>query len=474
MDILKPEIVEKIYKILPNSNYSEWIIYFEKILRATRQKKHKHNKRKLLRFQLGFAGIETKTWDNLRKTRETVKKLKALTILTEEQKNDLQNYESNIFINEQIIRISRTICDGIAWRNLKYNRTFLVSASRGSQAGDVNANDIGFKSEFRWACKISEAFNSVVLMNDTTRFLRIGDLTEINEKGIFIHEIKKKGKDVKNIHTLSNLKSTDKLSNQARRLLELQRIAFSNAPILKDRDVRTHKFKTSLRNNFEILKRLIKRAEKEFIVTEEIDSCLMVEVIDQEALIKDIRNGNETKVTSDLMIEARQKGYIIHSNYDAFYSDDRGNFLRTTIPYSIYPFSDKKCMAMISGLLRVSCFLNLEKFSKILNDNGWKTKFPTEADIDKQIKTFENAKEKMFTVKESLYDFAPEQIGIIEISRDSFNFSLTPEIHSRITMEFMSIETFLQLLEEMYILAHQRKQSDTYFIAFGNEAETWN
>src|SRR3970040_1063272 len=173
-----------------------------------------------------------------------------------------------------MIKISKTICYGIAWRNLNYNQMFLLSAARGFGYVAIDYKSKDFRGMYIVAYNISERLGSTVIINDLTRFLRIGDLTDIKDGVPFIHELKEYGKEVKNMFTLRKVKG--KISRQAVRLLELQRIAIK---------------------------------------------------------------AKSSRIRAD----------IVHSNWDSFYSDERGNFMRMFVPYSIFPFTNENCINLMSG-----------------------------------------------------------------------------------------------------------------------------
>lgn len=80
----------------------------------------------------------------------------------------------------------------------------------------------------------------------------------------------------------------------------------------------------------------------------------------------------------------------------------------------------------------------------------------------------------MFTVKEGLYAHAPDDRGLFTIRRGPFSLNLDAMLYARLTMEYLSLSSFLDILEEMYKIAAQRQKSDAYFPKFRNETEIWN
>ncbi|KKQ92244.1 MAG: hypothetical protein UT17_C0003G0267 [Candidatus Woesebacteria bacterium GW2011_GWB1_39_10] len=471
--MLEKDYAIKISSALASSYYKKWVGYFEKVLRATRSKRHKDKKDVLLAMQLKLAQIETQLWKLLSEARDRAKMLHLKSNLSSKEQKELDGLEEHILIHEQLIRISRTICDGIAWRNLGYNRTFLNSSARGFGAGSVNVNSKEFKSEFMWAHRISKTMNSLVILNDLTRFLRIGDLTEIGDGVAFVHEIKKYGKEVKNMFTLEKVKGKAKISNQAKRLLELQRIAFANKAKIYGIEVETKKIGLILKTYTDKIKRLFRESEKKLVVSENMDGCISIEVTNfktiQEQKKRDIEELKKLspKVKSTDLI-------LVHSNWDTFFSDEKGNFVRSAPPYSIYPFSAKDCLYLMSGYYLVKFSLNVTKLKEILKRNNWEIEERTEADLDKQIADFEKEKDVMFTTKQALYEHAPDDGGLFTIKRGPFSISFDAMIYSRLTMEYLSLQSLLDILEELYRIASIRQRPDVYFPRFQNEDELWN
>lgn len=474
MYMLEKEYAGKIASALASPYYKDWTNYFEKVLRATRSKRHKHKKDMVLAFQIKLARIETELWDLLNEARERAKKLHAKAGLTIKEEKELRGLEEHILIHEQLIRISRTICDGIAWRNLDYNRTFLTSAARGFGAGRVDINSKEFKGEFSWAYRISKRLNSLVIINDLTRFLRVGDLTEISENGVFIHEIKKYGKEVKNMFTLHKVKKGAKFSNQVKRLLELQRIAFADKAKVYGIEVGTRQINLDLKTYMDKVKKLIRESEKKFIVSENIDECINIEITNFKA-INESKEPIEFEELKRLSPKVETKDFVLtHSNWDSFYSDEKGNFLRGAPPYSVYPFSASDCTKFMSGYYLVKCSLNVDKLKAILRQKGWEIEERTEQDLDKQIAEFEKEKETMFTIKDSLYAHSPDDCGLFTIRKGPFSISMNSMLYCRLIMEYLSVSSLLNILDELYNVAAIRQSSDAYFPRFNNEGEIWN
>lgn len=131
-------------------------------------------------------------------------------------------------------------------------------------------------------------------------------------------------------------------------------------------------------------------------------------------------------------------------------------------------------MKLISGHYLVTCILNIEKLKEILLSSGWEVEIITENELDRQLNTYESVKDDIFLKKNKLYDLAPEEAGLLKIKRGAFSLNLTPTFYSRLTMEFMTLESFLEMLEAFFSIASIEKRSDAYFPVLMNESEVWS
>jgi len=350
---------------LQSTYYQEWVDNYFKLFKFSREPENRNDRIKLFALQNKLAEFETKTWSALREGKQKAKALLHQAVLSNEEKKVLSGLERHIFIHKESIRISRTIADGIAWRNLKYNRLFLQTASRGWGAGAIDSNSKGYKNMLGWALGISDHFKSVILFNDITHFLRVGDLTETDGKYVVVHELKRDGKEIRNFVTLS--KKRGSVSNQTKRLLELQNIALGSKIITPKGAFNERVVNVEARTHINKIKEMITKSKKDISVTETVDDCIRISVFNFKEVFEKKLDGvkylkpffRDIWNPTDIIIE--------HSSWDSFYSDERGNFLRSMIPYSIYLLTDETCIDLISGYLLIRGELNIKLFKNILN-----------------------------------------------------------------------------------------------------------
>ena len=462
--LLEKDIALKFSSVIASSYYKEWLDYFEEVLDVTRQAEYRNNKDFIFNIQIKLAKIETSLWKLLKKGRMLAKKLNEKINLTPQEIKKLKSYEDTIFINRQLIRISRTICDGIAWRSLKYNRPYITTAARGDSAGSVDIDDPGFREEIEWARIISKDLNSIVIINDLTHFLRIGDLTQVSREGIFGHEIKL-GKSPRNKFTLATKPKHAAVSDQGRRLLELQDLADSGVAHIDGGIARIVPLRTRLKTNLKLLAELIERSEKEYVVAQAITPYLSVEVGRDKVSFEELKS----KFPKD-------RFPLEYTNWDSFHTDVRGNFMRAMIPYSIFPLAASQCMKLMSGQVFAKVGLDYNKLKVVLEERGWEVEVVTEEMLDKQLDFFTKAKENMFPKKGSLFEILPEESGVLKIKKGPFSLNITAPLIARLTTEFMDPDTFLDMLDEHYTLTlnNPSLRNNYLFPVFQNEVEIWN
>jgi hypothetical protein len=464
MQFLSKDFVSRMASIMASDYYQEWVDFLFKAFEQSRKKENRNSRREILGIQLGLAKMETKLWKIQKEGREKLKSLKALPNLTSKQLEEITGLEKNLQIHKLLVNHSRTIIDGIAWRNLKYDAFFITAAARGYGAGAINLDNPDSQSEFSWAYTISENFGSIVILNDLTHFFRIGDITEIQTPKItFIHDVKKLGEKVNNYFTLTK-DPAKALSSQSKRLMELQRSIFNrsfNTPIGK---IEPRIIDVKVRTNFHKLKALINRVKTEYLVEEYFERCLKVRIIDFKAL----KNAPPDATKSLMNREHNTNPYrLILSNWDSFYEDERGNFLRGSVPYSVFPLSNRECIDVIAGNYLIISELDLVVLKQVLREHHWKV---SDIDLDPSLEAVEKIKDRMFNGQLFEHTFND---GLILIERGPFSFRLGSSLLIKMSMQFFTLETILNILEKLYENASKVQKPEQFFPIL-KEREVWN
>jgi hypothetical protein len=361
----------------------------------------------------------------------------------------LEDIQIRIFAHKNIVRIIKTIVDGIVWRNLKFDRSILRLIASNRITGHVDINEPGFRGVLNIAKSIVWKRKSVVIINDISNFLRVGDLTEISKLGVLIHESKARGKKVRNIFSLlQDLKKTPKMSKQSERLLKAQ-TAISHRKIFIDNDqtVKIRDLKIPFKNYLNDVKKIILRAKREGFFSKKISEYLVVSCLDLIQSVQLHRNGKIIDWTDFKTAEDwEEKDFILpFTNTDSFYKNE-DFFIPNMTPYSIFPFSSKICSELLSGRLILTARLNISKVYRFFEENGWVV---DGISVDEFVKRGK----KVESLYPDIYEAYHYDETLCVLNRGRFRLSIPATLVFRIGMDFMTAETILLEAEEIFKLA---------------------
>lgn len=267
-----------------------------------------------------------------------------------------------IFIWKSVNRISRTIADGIAWRMLGHDRAILRILSEAATTGNIEHTDKGFRRE----ASVLDELAGASLVNDCTRCLRTGDITQIyidssGNRQILLHEIKV-GRPIFNKVTLKNLKP-GAISFQNKRLLRAQAAIDTRVLSLDDKQVFLDWLDFPMPHFFTRLKKIIKEARNNGHCSYKIDDCITVRCFSFRDVDK-VNSDNIKKITNSI------DRFLPYASTD-FLMESGGEFIRNGTPVSALPLDIQDQMDMMSGHVEVSIAFNLTKLQELLLKNGW-------------------------------------------------------------------------------------------------------
>jgi hypothetical protein len=102
-----------------------------------------------------------------------------------------ESWELEAYISERVARQLRMVGDGLAWRCFGYDRRVILTLCRNASPGPMYGKD-GLPYELGRIQELWENDGHFALHHDLTNCLRIGDLTEFTEAGMWLREIKRK------------------------------------------------------------------------------------------------------------------------------------------------------------------------------------------------------------------------------------------------------------------------------------------
>lgn len=440
MWLLGKENLESLKPVLNSKYYLKWVNYLKKFLRYSRQKKYYSNPYNLLSLQLILA----KTISSI----ESVISEGKSQLRIEQEKRDeekIKDIEIGITSNRQIVRIIKTIADGLAWRVLDFDRPFMrTMAEPARYPGSVDLDSKEYKKLEERAIAITANRKSRVLLNDLTYFLRIGDLTEVGKKTI-IWESKKSSKQLKSVYTIFRKGKKQELSKQMKKLVQAQVARdFREIPIGEDNIV-IMDLPFSFENYSNEVSEIINEARKNMFSTRQLSDCLIVSCTDYEQMVNHaVKTGERMwEKFNDKNTWNKKHRVIAYSNFDSFY-DKGGDFMRSATPYSVYPFSDDDVMGLISGNLFLKSQLDITKVKKILEKAGWEVE---DVDLDKSL---ENMRKIIPLIKAGKGSEVFIDDTIFTLKRGAFILKIPMYWVTRIGTEFMRPDVLVKHVEVIY------------------------
>lgn len=262
-----------ILNVINDTYYINWIKHLEeKYLKTSRQED-------LYEDPLNIIFLQFKIVELITNIEKAIKESK------EKSKKNL-NFKLSLFLHQQLLRITKSIADGIAWRVLGFDRPFLrIMAEAKRYPSSVQFSSYSYKRTQLKAFELALFNNSRVLLNDITNFLRFGDLIEINEKEMKIHELKKSGKRIINLNKIYEQFQKDpktRISNQVKKLIAAQ-IARDKRVLISNKEFRIMDLDIEFKNNLEEVESLIDSAEKNLFSTKIFGNYLKVTCFNNSA-----------------------------------------------------------------------------------------------------------------------------------------------------------------------------------------------
>ncbi len=381
--ILPKEEFKKRAMLVGNKNYSQFFPWFVKLLKKSRFPYLKYNGFWMGAMQMNMLKALFKLQNEMRQVK--IELAQATTKKGKSQKG------KKLLIYKEWIRVLQTIADGVAWRNLKFNRPLIRLFSENNPPGhlnQINQNYVSVLSSYLGRMP------NLVLINDLTRCLRIADLTRIFPGGrIILYEIKKSGKLVKNMNAIFNEMRRHKrfFSKQELKQWVVQSAIMNkkiSVPILMNG--RTHdELKAEIidldfpiQTHFAAIKELIKKADNNgyCYAQAELEQGYFIEISAYDEVVKknnpdrslQYRKVQFEKYAPEWLKNKKDRITTI-SNYESFLQE-KGQYTRNILPYSTLPFSAKNCVRLMMGYLHVKIYYNLSILEEKIKKMGWTIK----------------------------------------------------------------------------------------------------
>lgn len=358
-------------------------------------------------------------------------------------------------VHERIRLAIKGVCDGIAWRALRFDRNIIRVLSEADTPGHLKESKAGAEAERRVHYHVTERLKHISIRNDLTNYLRIGDITEVDYPLVLLHEVKahKKGKKwrllIRNPYTV---KKSDKLSRQMRRMFEAQLVIQRRRIPTIQGIVEFMETNIPYRSHLRKIKRTIRKAHKKGHACVRLEDCLSVECRDWKKTVEEASRLKREVWKEEIRCDdwGKDDHIVAHSNYDTFSHQD-GQFLRNVVPYAVFPLPNNVCADLMLGSVTLVSKLNLELLGKRFEQAGWSVEFP---DWKKRQSSEPTNPKEVFSGH--LFDHAIDET-IMTIGRKPFYLEVPYSWIERLTFEFATVDTLVQFAEHIYKTAERGK-----------------
>ncbi len=410
-------------------------------------RKRRTNKLCMFKLQLNIFQellINYETINAYKKLEKSIKEPSQLIIPENDVDYQLQNIKSELFSNDIINRALKEISDGFVWRYFDYNRAILNILADKEPIDSIRRDKGTINNLYEFA-EVFTKDSSTAIYNDITNFLRVGDVTEINNDGTIDFIEVKSGKT-----------RGRRISRQKQRMEEL--IEFFNTG-LSNYDGRQFKIvESNIKQKYYlgILHDTIMKAKHRGYDTALIGNHIILEIVDGSKMIK----------SKDFMsyFESRHKSIRELWNKNNDFIDfslimEKMEYSKNCAPFSIFPFSDEICADIIAGKILIGIHFNYSEILRIIKKSGWTI-------VDSIISKTEDELMK-------LRGLESKDITFLQIKKGGFLINVPPGFIARLKFELLAPSVLIEYLDSMYLMRHDNLH-DAYLYNFVDDRKTWN
>ena len=436
--VVNKKVLEGIIEFAGSSYYNGWKPYLLKLLRLSRSKRINRSPIDSISIQLAIA--------------------KTITEAEQVIQAQLKEYKKdnpNVIFNMRLRHMLKEIADGIAWRQLGFNRPLMRLLSQNKSPGYLKHEAA---KEDDVAINIV-AYGNQVIIHDITNIMRVGDLTVIDSKGYpNVLEIKSSGKRVWSADAYRNLlRKGGDLSKQASKVLEIDNALKTGVIKSGSKNANIHYTDMPLYSYLDIVQNIITKCNEAGICGTFVDRMMYIRAF---------------KVTAE--IDSLELPFKLSNHWrdlsslDTLYIPD-GEIYRNRIPYSAYPFSDETVLQLLSGEIILECYINMLELKKRFEKSGWRVKFES---ISKLLeKSNKQERSKLYSGK-SLYNIDIDT-KLFTISKDGFNMQIGAEHMGYILFDFLKPEIITDTASLIRAMAEKTRSSDYITTSYLRERDIW-
>ncbi len=326
---------------------------------------------------------------------------KKIRLSNDDKEKEELNAQLSFF--KLVVSIIKNIADGIVWRLFDYKRADIRAISdKKHHSGHIQSGK-GLRKELEKWAYVFDSGKGIAFMNDLSNCLRIGDISIFQPNGDIIIEEIKAGEGAK---------KGSRILRQTRERKRVIEFLSERGGIVNNQKVEISSYDIPLKNMLKDVLKLINKAKKKGISYKKFGDYLIVECLDYNATLEYAESKvKNTKIKikdkkEHLMKKWNKKMIRSMSNKDII-----GEFCKNVAPYSIFPFPIDIRLGLMSGLIFLKSYLNLEEIIKMFERDGWTVELE---DMNQQ-----------------QYDF------IFTLSKDKYYFKFPFVLLLRIMSEFL-------------------------------------
>jgi hypothetical protein len=305
----------------------------------------------LLYAQSELANSVIHLHEELRKVKKGVRKFDTET-----------DRERFVDAAKSLVHVLRAIADGIAWRSLAYDRASVHELAAGHQTGHIEQHTA--TQEITRAAEIlSEDDKAIVLLNDLTNFIRLGDLTIVKDNTVAFHEIKGGKAAAKSGRAKWQRKQLKK------------KLEFLNSGDQRGAgDYRIVRIEAKPSSHHDELYETINRARSNGHASTRLSESTAITVFYVEAAA-------EMGLSPNDVISHPFSGEPFLYTYNS--ADLVGLFSRNVAPYSIFSLPPEDRVDLMMGKLVVVTWLDARRLMRAVESRGLSAVLPTRSDFDR-------------------------------------------------------------------------------------------
>jgi len=326
----------------------------------------------LKKNNLWLGGLQRNMVKYRVKFEDTINKGKSTKPKDEKEKEGI---DVALRANKEFLRVLKDIGDGIAWRNLDYQRPLIRLMSEHAPTGNISPD----AQRLILLLGARKQLSDRVIINDITHCLKIADLTVVTSKNkIFLYEIKAR-KDKTEIIGISEIYRRIQRYGQIKKQTISHWIvqqAFLNKKVkTPDREVRIIDLDFTFHTHISKIKKLIREANRKNFSRALLEDGYHIEICALDRVFEKVGREKLKEQLSRLTpFSPKKEGWsdttLCISNYDTFYSSINDRFLNFT-PYSILSLPARDCVKLLMGQLYIRVCFDFMELKKKFENAGW-------------------------------------------------------------------------------------------------------